>query len=258
MNGLKIKHLIIIIVLVIVSLFIPSIPQDLSYHDFADKKTLLGINNFADVVSNVGFLFVGINGLYYLKKHDKSLSTIVYFLGLILTCFGSAYYHYNPSNNTLFWDRLPMAIVFMILASKFLEERVNKKFGNKLIQLLFVIFGVFSVVWWLLFDDLKYYIVVQFLPLVYMIYKLYRQRGEYNNFNLYMALGFYILAKILEVADKSVFALTGNMISGHTLKHIAAAIGSYYAGLFVLEKKDYVLYDDAYNDYSDSDYNESV
>jgi hypothetical protein len=42
---------------------LPPIPQDPSYHQFADQRTLLGIPNFWNVVSNLPFVLVGAIGL---------------------------------------------------------------------------------------------------------------------------------------------------------------------------------------------------
>ena len=39
------------------------ISQDLAYHDFADKRTFLGIANFAEVMSNLAFAMVAIFGM---------------------------------------------------------------------------------------------------------------------------------------------------------------------------------------------------
>src|SRR5437764_6848443 len=102
-------------------LLLPPIPQDQSYHQFADQRTLLGIPNFWNVVSNLPFIAVGAAGLL---KHRDGPATIVIFAGIFLTGFGSAYYHWNPSDATLFWDRLPMTLVFSAILSSAISERV--------------------------------------------------------------------------------------------------------------------------------------
>jgi hypothetical protein len=45
--------------------------------------------------------------------------------------------------------------------------------------------------------------------------------------DLAVVVGFYVLAKIFEECDRQVFAL-GHFVSGHTLKHLAAAVASYW------------------------------
>src|SRR5215472_12695351 len=47
---------------VLAMLFVPPIHQDPAYHHFADQRTLFGIPNFFNVVSNLPFLFVAIWG----------------------------------------------------------------------------------------------------------------------------------------------------------------------------------------------------
>jgi hypothetical protein len=44
-------------------------------------------------------------------------------------------------------------------------------------------------------------------------------------------LGFYLAAKALEQGDRFVFDLLGGTVSGHTLKHLAAAAAT--AAMFV-------------------------
>jgi hypothetical protein len=45
--------------------------------------------------------------------------------------------------------------------------------------------------------------------------------------DLMISLAWYGLAKILEAADRPIFSM-GRIVSGHTLKHIAAAISAYW------------------------------
>ena len=44
-------------------LLLPPIPQDQSYHQFADQRAMLGIPNFWNVVSNFPFIAIGAVGL---------------------------------------------------------------------------------------------------------------------------------------------------------------------------------------------------
>ena len=91
---------------------LPPIVQNQDYHDFADQRTLFGIPNFWNVISNVPFIGISAVGLW---QFGRSQGTMLLFLGIFLTGFGSAYYHLEPSDRTLFWDRLPMAIGFMAI-----------------------------------------------------------------------------------------------------------------------------------------------
>ena len=73
-----------------------------------------------------------------------------------MTGFGSAYYHWNPSNGTLFWDRLPMALTFMAILTVAAEERVSTKTGAILLWPLLAL-AVFSLLLWRWTDDLRLY-----------------------------------------------------------------------------------------------------
>ena len=106
-------------------LLLPPILQDQSYHRFANKRTLLGVQNFWNVVSNFPFIAIGAVGL---RQFYRDPATIALFLGLFLTAFGSSYYHWNPNDDTLFWDRLPMTLCFMAILAAVIDERVNVKF----------------------------------------------------------------------------------------------------------------------------------
>ena len=100
------------------------LPQPLEYHNFADQRPLLGIPHMLNVVSNLPFLLVGMGGMVFLagpKSHRPGtfLQSVerwpywVFFVGLFLTGIGSSYYHANPNNSTLTWDRMPLTIAFM-------------------------------------------------------------------------------------------------------------------------------------------------
>jgi len=118
----------------VVALLLPRVPQPLSYHDFADQRSWLGIANFGDVSSNLLFAIAGLLGLIFLWRTSETplfvdprerWPYIFVFLGLFLTAFGSSYYHLAPDNARLVWDRLPMTFAFMGLVSAMLAERVS-------------------------------------------------------------------------------------------------------------------------------------
>jgi hypothetical protein len=97
-----------------------------SYHCFADQRPFFGVPNFWNVVSNLPFIAVGVMGL---QRFRRNSAAFVIFLGIFVTGFGSTYYHWDPSDRTLFWDRLPMTLCFMGILTAVVEERVNAKAG---------------------------------------------------------------------------------------------------------------------------------
>jgi hypothetical protein len=46
--------------------------------------------------------------------------------------------------------------------------------------------------------------------------------------DLVVLAGFYVLAKVLETYDRAIFGMLGHVVSGHTLKHLAAAFAGYW------------------------------
>ena len=231
------------IAVVVVAAVAPPIPQDPTYHNFADQRALWGIPNFGDVVSNVPFLVVGGLGLAVLFGRSTTagdrtapvwLSFVVYFAGVGLVAFGSAYYHWDPLDETLFWDRLPMSIAFMALFSAIIIDRIDDKTGRILLPLL-VALGIVSVIYWHMTEqaghgDLRFYAVVQFfpmlaVPLICLLFSPHRLDCRY----LVPMFGFYALAKVCEYYDDEILALLGDAISGHTLKHLFAALAALMA-----------------------------
>lgn len=214
--------------------------QNPEYHNFADKRPFFGVPNFLDVGSNLAFLVVGIAGLIVCFRNrlgNMRNAWIILFAGVALVSVGSAYYHWNPNNQTLVWDRLPMTIGFMALFAALLGEYIGERLGKFLLAPLLLL-GFSSVVYWHWFDDLRFYIWVQLIPLltIPVIMLLYRPKYSHQ-WMLLAALGFYALAKITELSDEQIFALSQNLISGHTIKHLLSALGCLIILLMLQKRK---------------------
>ena len=226
-------HLLIAIALALTLAMLaqPPIPQPLAYHRFADTRTLLGVPNFWNVMSNLPFLLVGMAGLVWtavrLAKIERELrpAWLILFTGVALVGLGSGWYHLAPANASLVWDRLPMTIAFMAFFAIILGEHLSPRLAKLLLWPL-LIGGVASVLYWQRTDDLRPYALVQFLPilLIPLILLLYPRR---HSGAVWAALGCYVLAKLLEAFDPQVYASFGHQMSGHSLKHVAAAAGMY-------------------------------
>ena len=221
--------------------FLDPVIQDLSYHNFADRRILLGIPNFFDVVTNLLFTFIGIMGLKFCVRNRQEYaewSWIIFFLGVALVGIGSAYYHLDPTNKTLVWDRLPMTIGFMGLLIAVLSEYVNRNV-EKYFLIPAILIGLFSVIYWSYSDDLRIYICVQLIPLLGIPAAMLLYRGKYTHEKfLGFALISYILAKMTEMFDREIFSSTGNLLSGHSIKHILASVSILFI-LVMLRKRDY-------------------
>jgi len=225
---------VLLIVLVFVSLgsllALEPISQDVSYHAFADTRVFFGIHNCLDVVSNLPFLIIGFLGLRLClgsKLGEMSQAWALFFIGVGLVSAGSAYYHWNPNNDSLVWDRLAMTVGFMSLFAALLGEYLHQRVGKLLLWPL-VLIGLASVVYWHWADDLRMYAWVQFFPLLVIpLLMLLFERTYTHNWLILLALGWYVLAKIAEFNDGPILDATAGAIGGHSLKHLLAAAGAY-------------------------------
>lgn len=216
------------------------IPQDPTYHEFADRRAVLGVPNFFNVASNLAFLLVGLAGAAFcLGRHGgkASASWGILFLGAAGVAVGSTYYHWTPNDGSLVWDRLPMTVGFMGLFVALLSEHVNPKLERVMLIPALVV-GAASIAWWRYTGDLRLYVWVQFMPLVALMLVIAMFPGRYTRrrFVLY-GLGCYLLAKVAEFFDSEIFALTANALSGHTLKHLLAALGLFFIYLMLRWRK---------------------
>lgn len=201
-------------------------PQDPCYHRFADKRVFLGIPNFWNVLSNLPFLVVG----WMSWKHNR-----VFALGLIVTAFGSGLYHWIPNNSTLLLDRVGIVIAAMALISMLVEEYAG---GYARISLIVAeAIGIGSLVVWYATDDLRLYGVVQFFPalLIVALPLVFRPTHKAHGV-LALVLVFYAIAKLCEMYDAGIYREL-HVVSGHTLKHIAAAASTAAVWLWLVKRQ---------------------
>ena len=211
-------------------LFMPAFGQQASYHLFADIRSWCGIPNAADVLSNLGFVAVGLLGFFGVQRRARGLaptvriSLNVFFLGLVLTGFGSAYYHWNPNNQTLVADRLPMTVAFAGVFGAIVAERVSARSGMAVLLVMLVV-GPASVFYWQSSADLSLYAVVQFGGMAGLLLLLSLTRAGRDPFPWWTLLAWYALSKLLETADLLIWNASRELFAGHALKHLAAALG---------------------------------
>lgn len=222
--------------IIAIFLFVDPYPQPQEYYDLADGRTLLGIPNFWNVVTNFVFLVPGFAGLWMLgRKNHPGISPGLFpayhilFVGVLLTAFGSSWFHLAPNNDTLFWDRLPMTIAFMSLVAIIVGEHISEELGRQLLWPLLVI-GAASVFYWDYSEsqnagDLRPYGLVQFLPMLLIpaILIMYESVFDQTRF-IWIVFLLYALAKVFEQLDVVLYDM-GGIISGHSIKHVCAALG---------------------------------
>jgi len=231
---------------VLVAAFASPISQDQAYHAFGDHRHLLGVDNFWNVVSNLPFVLVGLLGLHecwrqtsggkmpHVVMYELPSITVTFFAGVLLTGLGSAYYHLDPNNHTLIWDRLPMTISFMAFFSLIIGCHVGYK-AAKIMALPLLLAGLGSVVYWrntefLGVGDLRPYALVQFLPIL-LIPVIMTGSGAkaLRAAVIWKIIGLYMLAKALEHWDVQIYLGLGSEMSGHAIKHVAASLATFVA-----------------------------
>ena len=212
------------------------IPQPPSYHAFADQRVLAGIPHWGDVISNAGFGLVALWGLQVLWSLRGAGVTgcrwgyRLFLVSLLLTSFGSSFYHWAPDNSRLVWDRLPIALA---CAGLLAAVRAESKPGTNEIRwtIGLAVGAVASVLWWYVTEnagagDLRPYLLLQGLPLVLVpLWQANAEASRTERAAFGIAILLYVLAKVAELNDQALYAHLGVM-SGHTAKHVLATMSS--------------------------------
>ena len=208
--------------------------QDQGYHLFADTAPLGPVPNALNVLSNLGFLVVGLWGLWTLsaartahafEDPKEARPWALFFAAIAATAFGSAWYHAAPDDARLFWDRLPMTVAFSSLAAAVLGERVGARVGRRLLVPLVAI-GLVAILAWRFLGDIRPYIFLQAFSILvvlaaWLFFPSPYPRGPW----LAGLVAGYAAALLLEIFDHQVKAVLG-FSGGHPLKHVAAAAGT--------------------------------
>ena len=232
-----------VLVAAAITLFLPAIPQNEVYHNFADQRTILGIPHYFDVLSNVFFLIVGLSGTRFVlrERNDESPAFVrplerwpylIFFASVALTAFGSAYYHLHPDDQRLVWDRIPIMFSVMALLAATIGERICVRTATWLLGPLLLL-GAYSAIHWEQTQaaghgDLRAYGLAQYGSLLVLLLLVALFPPRYTRgADLLASLGIYGVAKIFEAGDRAIFSL-GGIVSGHTLKHVAAALSAYW------------------------------
>jgi hypothetical protein len=240
--------------LALVALFGPALPAaDVAIASvFADNRTWHGLPNAMDVLSNLPFLLIGCWGLYRLNRidraHQQALAQFplappasdppdntldcawLFFAGLIATAAGSAFYHLLPDAPRLAADRAGMAVAFAGLIGVAVCERVSQRAGWPAAWFVLTA-GLLAAEVVQETGNVLPWALVQFggMALVLTLALATPMRGAVG-LKLGWVIFFYAVAKAFELADHQVYEASGQLISGHSLKHLVAAL----AGLPVL------------------------
>lgn len=147
-------------------------------------------------------------------------------MGLLFTTIGSCLYHLAPTDATLLWDRAGMAFAFAGMLGIAASERVSVRSGIWL-GLLTLLCGAIALFVWSRSADVLPWSVVQFGGMaMILILSITRPIPKALGISLLWVVVFYAVAKIFEAFDHGVYEATGHMVSGHTLKHLVAALAA--------------------------------
>ena len=212
-------------------------------HEFADTRSWWGLPNALDVLSNLPFALFGIWGLASLgisrEPHrvgvDRPCATLFY-VGLLCTCVGSSYYHLQPlSVFGLAMDRAGMSVAFAGMLGLAIADR----FGVRAAHVLAVsasVAALGAVLWWWTTGSVWPWAVVQFGGFALILaMALVPALVGVPSVSLPWVIGCYGLAKCFEMLDGPILLLTHQLISGHSLKHLAAS-GAALAVLYPVAK----------------------
>lgn len=211
-----------------------AIAQPAHYHEFADARVILGVANAMDVLSNAGFLLVGVWAIVALMsaiwKSGVDSVRVAYFLfaaSILATAFASAYYHHAPDDARLFWDRLPIALACASLLVAVRLDAVQSKWRAGCELVLWMGAAWWSVWWWQSTADLRPYLALQVMMIALIPLWQYVNDARSSQRSAFAwAIAWYVLAKVCELADATILPHLV-WVSGHSLKHVLSALAAW-------------------------------
>jgi hypothetical protein len=196
-------------------------------HPFVDARALWGMPNVMDVCSNAPLMLAGLIGLLTLRGKRLPRATghamAMFFAGLLLAGMGSAWYHWAPDASGLVVDRMGMSVTFAGAIAVALAERVPQRAAQtSLVAILAT--AIVSAALPFTHGNVLPWAVVQFGGMALILWAATQTRlVDSVGVNLGALIAIYALAKLCELNDATLFHVSGESISGHSLKHGVAA-----------------------------------
>jgi hypothetical protein len=211
----------------------PHVGEPPGYQQFADQRMGLGIAHAADVLSNIGFLVAGAIGAWSLWRvparalgNMERAMAALFFAGLVTTALCSAWYHLQPDASNLVIDRTGMAIAFAgllgLCAATHVSGRAGAAAGPALLLAAAAAIRASAA------GELLPWAVLQFGGMAMVCAAAFTRPVPFAlRVNWLAVVAIYAVAKLAEMNDAAVFELANHLVSGHTLKHLVAAIAAW-------------------------------
>jgi hypothetical protein len=229
----EIQLLLAAVGLLAAALFGPALPQPEHFGHFADQRVLWGLPFAMDVLSNLPFALAGLMGIWCLARLPSSalgsverLMAALFFAGLIVTACASSWYHLRPDDMGLAVDRYGMSVAFAGLLGLAAAGRVSGRAGVAA-GVAVLLLAPASVQAWLASGNILPWALVQFggMGLILWLFVLRSGPGALE-IRWGLVILAYAAAKLLETNDHAIYELTVQLVSGHTLKHLTAALAA--------------------------------
>lgn len=208
------------------AVFGPLVAQQANYHGFADQQVRWGLPHAADVLSNLAFAVMALTGarrlaFAHLDTTQRSLGALTC-TGLLLTAACSSWYHLWPDDAGLVVDRLGMSFAFAGLIG-LAACRTSRRAGVAMAALVLLGAPV-SVAVFAASGDLLPWAVLQGGGMVLLLAMAAVRHHDALPVRWGLVIAAYALAKLLELGDHAIWEATGQWVSGHSLKHVVAAL----------------------------------
>lgn len=216
-----------------------SVANSAGHVPYADTRTFAGLAYAADVLSNLPFAIMGLIGAIALARRQADMAgrlprpvawgAGVFFAGLLFTAMGSAWYHLAPDTTRLVWDRLGMGVGFAGMLTLVAQRWAGPQAGWPVLATALPL-ALVSAVLPHTHGNVVPWALVQFGGMGLLLAAALH-RGAPADGALPVRFGvivtIYALAKWFEGIDEGMFEATGHWVSGHTLKHLTAALAAW-------------------------------
>lgn len=222
------------------AVFAPALAQSTHYHAFADTRTFWGLPYAMDVLSNLPLLIAGLAMAWQLQRCGLRMALpwpiwwwllALAVLGFVLTALASSLYHVRPDDAGVLWDRLAMSLIFAAVIGLAFGQ-IAHAWAAASMALVTLVAAITALLVWRANGNFSPWIVVQAGGMLLLLaaglaHKRIPSTLHVPHLPLLALIGCYALAKLAEWGDHAIFELSSGLLSGHSLKHILAALAAW-------------------------------